>query len=219
MNFAEIERNWKSGHNRPSAAELEKHKMKFTSELHRRHRGNVLLLALVFALLAFFTGKIALHVVWPDPGLDPVDLRREWGIIPFFALPWIGWLFLVHLHRRHRRQHANYQDSIRASLAALLDENRSERTRYCAVAVLLVASALVLPLIVFQLRAVGKAGGEILVPALVIYPAYVIAVLLGSAYYYRAKLLPRKRELEALLQEYADGGPGEASARSNGLGS
>lgn len=202
MNFADIEKTWRSPHNRPPAAELEKQKMEFIADLRRRHRGNVLLLTLVFALLVFFTGKVVLHVLWPDPSLDPVDLSREWGIVPFFALPWIGWFFLVYLHRRHRRRHADYRRSIRSSIEALLDENRAERTRYKAIAVLMIASAVILPLIMEQLRAVGKVGHEIVVPALVIYPAYVVFVLIWSALHYRGKLMRRKRELEGLLQDY-----------------
>src|SRR5690606_30448987 len=84
----------------------------------------------------------------------------------------------------------------------LLDENRTERVRYKFIAGLLAASALVLPVIVYQLRAVGKAGDEIMVPALVIYPAYVLLLLVWFAYYFRKKLSPRKQELETLLSSY-----------------
>ena len=204
MNFDDIQKTWRSPLNQPSAAQLEKDKMKFVSDLKRRHRGNLLLLGLVFALLLFITGKIVLHVLMPDPQLAKVDLRREWTIIPFFALPWIGWLVLVHLYRRHRRQHPDYAKSIAATVAGLLDENQMERTRYKVIAALLVVSALVLPAVIAQLRAVGKVGDEIVVPAYAIYPAYVVFVLIWAAVHYRRKLLPRKRELEALLATYAD---------------
>ncbi|HEX2853207.1 MAG TPA: hypothetical protein VHO24_08215 [Opitutaceae bacterium] len=205
MNFADIQQTWGSPSNRPSPAQIETEKMKFIADLNRRRRGNVLFLGLVFALLAFMTGKVVLHLVSPAPGLATVDLTQEWGIIPFFALPWIGWIAMLRLHRRHRRQHANYQGSINASVAALLDENRSERVRYKVIGALLIVSALLLPLIVFQLRAVGKAGNEILFPAFVLWPGYVVVVLLWASSHYRRKLLPRKSELEALLQQYRSG--------------
>lgn len=204
MNFDDIQKTWQSPHNRPDTAQLEKDKMKFVTDLRRRRRGNLFFLGLTFSLLVFITGKLALHVLWPDPALDKVDLGREWGVIPFFALPWIGWLFMVRLHWRQHVRHPNYDRSIGASVSALLDENASERTRYKVIAGLLVASAAVLPLIVYQLREVGKAGDEIFIPALVIYPGYVVGVLIWSAYYYRRKLLPRKNELEALLATYND---------------
>jgi hypothetical protein len=202
MNFADIENVWRSPHNRPSPAAIEEIKMKFVTDLKKRRRSQLMLLLISFAPLAFFTGKILIHLLRPDPALDPVDLTREWGIVPFFALPWLGWLYLVYLYRGHRARHADYNRSVRAMVAALLDDNRMERRRQKAIGVLLVASALVLPLIVYQLRAVGKAGDEILIPALVIYPGYVLAVVVWAAVHHRRKLLPRKRELEALLASY-----------------
>ena len=202
MNFADIENTWRSPHNRPTAAQLEKQKMEFVADLRRRRRGNLLFLTLIFSLMAFITGLLVRHVFWPDPALDPVDLAREWAIIPFFALPWIGWFLLVRLHWRHHASHPHSDASIRASIAALLDENRAERTRYMFTAGVLVASVLVLPVIVYQLMEVGKAGREIVIPALVIYPAYVVGMLIWSWFHHQRKLLPRKAELEALQKSY-----------------
>jgi len=204
MNFDEIQKTWQSPHNRPDTARLEKDKVKFVTDLRRRRRGNLLFLGLVLALLLLFTVKLGLHVVLPDPGSKTVDPGREWGVIPFFALPWAGWFYMVRLHWRQHVRHPNYDRSISASVSALLDENSSERKRYKVIAALLVASAVMLPLIVYQLREVGKAGDEILIPALGIYPAYVMGVLILSTVYYRRKLLPRKRELEALLVTYGE---------------
>src|SRR5687768_11789181 len=108
MNFDDIQQTWRSPHNAPSAAQMENEKMRFITDLRRRRRASFGLLCLTFIPMAFLTGKIFLHVLWPNPALDPVDLSREWGIIPFFALPWIGWLVLVYLHRRHHARHLNY---------------------------------------------------------------------------------------------------------------
>jgi hypothetical protein len=55
---------------------------------------------------------------------------------------------------------------------------------------------------VYQLRAVGKAGNEILVPAFVILPAFVVLEVCAFVIYYRRRLRPRKRELETLLTSY-----------------
>jgi hypothetical protein len=206
MNFADIQQAWQSPHNRPSAAELEKQKMHFITDLRRRHRSSFMLLVLTFIPMAFLTFKLVMHIVSPNPELDPVDLSREWGVVIFFALPWAGWLLLVRLHRRHRTQFANYEQSINASVAALLDENRTERIRTKVVGGLLLASVVILPVIVFQLRSVGKSGDEILIPAFVIYPVYVASMVGWLAYRYRRTLLPRMRELEGLLHSYAGDG-------------
>jgi hypothetical protein len=202
MNFADIETMWHSPLNRPNPAQLEKQKMEFVADLKRRRRGNLLFLGLIFSLLVFITGLLGQHILWPDPALDRVDLSREWGIFPFFALPWAGWLYMVRLHWQHQAAHPHSDVSISASLAALLDENRAERTRYKVVAGLLVASVLVLPVVVYQLMEVGKAGREIVIPAFLVYPAYVVAILAWSWHHHQRKLLPRKLELEALLKSY-----------------
>lgn len=202
MNFADIETMWHSPRNRPDPAQLEEQKMAFVADLKRRRRGNLIFLALVFSLMAIITGKLVLHFLWPDPALDRVNLAREWAIIPFFALPWIGWLLMVRLHWRNHISHPHSDASISASVAALLDENRAERTRYKFIAGLLVASVLVLPVIVYQLMEVGKAGREIVIPALVVYPTYVVGMLVWSWFHHQRKLLPRKLELEALLKSY-----------------
>ncbi|AOS43339.1 hypothetical protein Verru16b_00382 [Lacunisphaera limnophila] len=202
MNFADIENTWRSPHNRPPAAQLEKQKMEFVADLRRRRRGNLIFLGLILSLLLFMTGKVVLQVIWSDPALNRVDLAREWAIIPFFALPWIGWLLMVRLHWRHHVRHPHSDASISASVAALLDENRAERARYKFIAGLLVTSVLMLPIIVYQLMEVGKAGREIVIPALVIYPAYVVGMLIWSWFHHQRKLLPRKTELEALLKSY-----------------
>ncbi len=202
MKFTEIERLWRSPHNRPTADEMEIHKMKFLTDLRRRRRGEALFLALIFVLMSFFTGKLAWHWYRPDPSLDPLNLNREWGVVPFFALPWVGWSWMVWRHLRHRREHRAAQASIHQTLNALLDENRAQRTRLRVVAVLLVLSAALLPLIVLQLQSVGKAGRELVIPAYVIYPLYVVGTVGWAFVHDRRKLAPRQRELTELLATY-----------------
>jgi hypothetical protein len=63
---------------------------------------------------------------------------------------------------------------------------------------------LMMPLIVYQLRTVGKAGDEIVVPAFVMLPVLIVCIHGGLWWHRRRVLLPRKRELEALLTTYAE---------------
>jgi hypothetical protein len=56
--------------------------------------------------------------------------------------------------------------------------------------------------LVHQLRAVGKAGDEILLPAYVIWPVYVALMVVWFSWCYFRRLLPKKRQLEALAQSY-----------------
>lgn len=202
MNFADIQNTWRSPHNQPSAAEIEQQKLQLVAELRRHRRADLGLLCITLVPLAFFTFKVVVHVLWPDPALKQVDLAREWAIVPFFALPWIGWLVLLRKFLSGGRRHPNYDASINASLQVLLEDNRRRRDFHRVVGALLVASVLVLLVIVQQLRAVGKAGDEILVPAWVIYPGYVAAMVAWIVWHERKKLAPRRRELEALLSSY-----------------
>jgi hypothetical protein len=56
--------------------------------------------------------------------------------------------------------------------------------------------------VVWQLRAVGKMGDEVLIPAFVLYPAYVVLMVGWIGWQYVRKTRPRQRELEALLSDY-----------------
>ena len=202
MNFDEIESVWRSPHNQPTATELEQHKMQLVADLQRRHRTSRGLLWITALPLLFLTVKIVRHALWPDPAHTPVNWEREWAVLPFLALPWLGWFMMLRLFLRHQRQHPDYDRSISASVAAALDENRTERTRCQVIMGVLLASVPLLLLIVPQLRAVGKAGDEILVPAFVVWPAYVVAMVAWFGWRYVRRLLPRKRQLEELAQAY-----------------
>jgi hypothetical protein len=202
MNFADIENTWRLPHNQPSPAELKHHHMQLITDLRRRRRGFALHVGLVLTFLTVVTALILRQMIAPGPASSRIDLAREWGAFVLLALPWIAALVFVRQYRRHFAGHAGCNRSIRASVIALLDENRLARTRVKIVLLLHGLVLLVLPVVVLQLRAAGKAGDEILVPALVLWP--LLAAGIGGAllYYHRRRLLPRKRQLEALLAAY-----------------
>ncbi len=202
MNFADIEKTWRSAGNRPSAAQLEKQKMDLINELRRRRRASRGLLVLTAIPLVLITARLLLHFIWPDPALDRLDLAREWMVVPFFLLPWAGWFLIWRQHRRHEAAHGEYARSIQASMAALLDENRREGIRALVAAAGLLLSLPLLGAVVWQLRAVGKMGDEILIPAFVIYPTYVVLMVGWIAWGHMRKTVPRRKELKALLSDY-----------------
>lgn len=203
MNFADLENTWRSPLNQPDHAELEHLKMNLVTDLENRRRGQRRFLILVFIPLAIFTVAMLGHLVSPRPGSDSIHLSREWGLLPLLLLPWAGWVVILRLHRRHVAAHRDFSASIRASVAAALDENRRERLRTWLVGGILAASLPVLGIVVLQLRATGKAGDEILLPAMVLFPLYVCGVIAGLAWRYLRKLQPRRQELETLLRSYA----------------
>lgn len=202
MSFAEFENTWHSPRNRPSVAQLEELKMKFVTDLNRRRRGLVYFLGMVGAVLAVITVALALHLISPDSPRDAIDPAREWAALAFLLLPWAGWGAMLRHYLRHRAAHRDYDRSIHASVQAALDENRMERSRYKLISLLQGLTLAILPLVIYQLRAAGKAGDEIVVPAFVLFPLILLGIFLASTYRYRVKLLPRKRELEELLAAY-----------------
>jgi len=202
MNFADIEKTWQSAGNRPSAAQLEKQKMDLINELHRRRRAGRGLLWFTGIPLVLVTGRLLVYIFWPDPALDRLDLTREWVIVPFFFLPWAGWFLIWRQHRRHEAVHGEYARSIQASMAALLDESRREGLRSLVAAAGLLVSLPLLGGVVWQLRAVGKMGDEVLIPAFVIYPAFVVLMVGWIGWQYVCRSRPRQKELEGLLSDY-----------------
>lgn len=204
MNFDDISKTWRSPHNQPSAAQLENDKMKFLNDLRKRHRGEIAFMIWILAVLSFLTGAFVLHLFRPDPAEPLTDLSREWGTIVLLALPWATLGVFYKKFRQHRERHSSPERSIRASVEALLDDKRVEADRYKWAGLLNVAMVLLMPLLVYQLRAAGKAGDEILVPAFVVLPALMLAICAAMLGYRRRVLLPRQRELEALLLTYRE---------------
>lgn len=201
MDPADLSRLWRSAHNQPSAGQLEKDKMTFITDLRRRHRGFVIFMTFVFVGLAVPTAQLILHLLTPAPAADPVDVRGEWALLPALAMPWAAWAFFVLQYRRHRAAFPDVDTSIKASVQALLDDNRMARGRNILVGGLQAGFLVLLPLMIRQLKASGKAGSEIDI-ALWLVPGIFGAILLGLAWNHVRTLLPRKCELEALLKSY-----------------
>lgn len=176
--------------------------MNLIDELRRSRRAQRGLLWVSAIPLVLITARLVLHALWPDPALDRLDLAREWVIVPFFLLPWIGWFLIWRSQRQHEARHGGYAQSIQASVAALLDQNRREGLRSRVVAALLLISLPLIGGVVWQLRAVGKVGDEILIPAFVIYPAYVALMVGWISWEDARKTRPRRKELEGLLSDY-----------------
>lgn len=202
MNFADIENAWRSPHNQPTAAEREEIKTRFTNDLRRRHRGFAIWMTIVLGALVYFSARLIHFILAEDASRLGFDPGREWSALLLLALPWIAAIFFTREFRRHRARHPNYERTIADSLRASLDENRLSTLRLKVIAVLLGGIVLLMPLIVYQLRAAGKVGDEVLLPAFVILPLFVLIELGAFIYYYRRRLQPRKRKLEALLQSY-----------------
>lgn len=202
MKTDDLETLWQSPLNQPSAAQQHTQNMKFLSDLKRRRRGAVFFMGWILLVLSGLTGFVLFQFFGRGFGGGGTPFAREWAVLLLLALPWAGLVVFFRKYRRHRQAHPGYDLSIADSLRALLDENRMARSRQKWVALLWILMLLIMPLMVHQLRVVGKAGDEILVPAFVLLPMLMLAVFGWMMWHDRQVMLPRKRQLEELLAGY-----------------
>lgn len=200
MNSADLERAWRSPRNSADPAALAKAGDRFFADLERRRRARRLFLALVLGALTLLSVRVAL-ATWPRGGASAIQPARDWAALLFLALPWTGFALLARQMRRHERRHRQAGATIRDTVRALLDENATARAGLRVTAGLLGATLLLLPVVVGQLRATGKAGDEIIWPAFVGWPLLAGAILTALWWQDRQRLLPRRRHLEALWHD------------------
>ncbi|MES2708887.1 MAG: hypothetical protein V4726_19995 [Verrucomicrobiota bacterium] len=198
MNNNELENIWNSPANRPEPAAVTAQMEQYLKRLRGRHRGFVIITSLAGLWLAVILIRLGYFVA----GGGALRLSQEWGAVGMLLLPLTVLIVFAVQFRRHCRVNAEPERSIHTSLLALLDENRLARLRLKIIAGLYAAVMLIIPLVVHQLRAAGKAGDEILVPAFVLLPLLLLALLCGLIFHYRTRLLPRHRELKELLAAY-----------------
>lgn len=158
------------------------------------------MLAVVLGTRTLISVRVVLSA-WPEDGVSAMEFGRDWASLLFLALPWRGLGLLARRMVRHERAHPAAGKSIRETVHALLDEAAMARARLKVVAGLHAATLMLLPLVVWQLRVTGKAGDEILWPALIGWPL-VAAVILSLLWWHdRSRLRPRHRQLKALWRE------------------
>lgn len=201
MSYDELEHAWRSPRNTADTATLAAARDRFLAELARRRRGRQLFLSAVFGTLTLITVRGA-FAAWTRGGPPAMDLARDWASWLFLAVPWAGFFLLLGRLRRSERAHAGAGKSVRDAVRALLDENAAARAGLKVVAGLHGATLLLLPLVVWQLRATGKAGDEVLGPAFVGWPVVAATLLAALWWHDRFRLRPRQRQLEALRREY-----------------
>jgi hypothetical protein len=205
MSFDDLQSLWQTPENQPSAASRESMRTHFLTTLRARQRRVVLFLGFVVAGLLVPTTLLLASLLRPASGAGKdIDAVREWSVFLLLALPWIGAGIFVRQFLRHRQLHPHPDQSIHDCLRALLDENRLARLRYLGAAALNGAMLLLMPVIVRQLQASGKAGNEIVVPAFVVLPGLLLVIFVSLGVHYRRRLLPEKRSLETLLAAYAE---------------
>lgn len=201
MSFNDIEQAWRSPHNQPTAAQLEQDRLKFTATLRRRDLGFYAGMTLVFGWLTVITGRLIWFLLWPDPAKDRIDFTREWAVVPFLMLPWLGAILFVRQHLRRRAQRPDCERSIADSLRALVEQSRLSVSRMKNMLRLHLIGAPLLALCIQQIYAVGKARPHEVV-SMIVFMAAVITISVGCLAYALFRNRRETRRLEALLQSY-----------------
>jgi len=207
MNFADIQNAWQSPQNRPSQAELEKQKMEFIRTLHRRDRGFVIGLTLIFAGLVGMTLLILRNEMRGGPG-DTIDFSREWSSVVFFALPWLGALWILLRYRRMLAKHGDYTASVADSLRALLAQNRFAQAKTRLILTLEVIAVPVVALVIHQLQSVDKMRPHEAKSAAILFGGAMLMAIGFMLWELWGKLRPEQKRLETILRSY-DSGIGE----------
>lgn len=192
---SELQILWQSSANTPAPELLEQHRQHLLQRLKQRYRT----FWWVTGLASFWLGLLLVKLGFFLRAGGPMNWRQEWGSVLGLMLPMAVLALFWSQQWKHYRRHSNPGLHIRASLSASLDEIRLGRLRLRVIALMHLILIVLMPVIVLQLQAAGKAGKEILVPFLVILPALLGLILLALWRHDSRTLRPRERELKQLL--------------------
>jgi Na+/proline symporter len=207
MNFEALEAAWRSSTNSPSAAASAYILNEASATLRRRRAGlrRLLVSASVALILAF--ALLGYEIVSDRSGV--MTLSREWALIPFAFLPFVVLALVWRRYLAHVKRHPHGAAALVDTFRALLDENAAARFRIHWIAAAIALTGPLLALMLGQLGAGGKMEPEHMLQAGIVLGGALAVSALWMAVKYFARLIPERRQLEALLRQY-DGvsGPG-----------
>jgi Na+/proline symporter len=203
MNSEVLEAAWRSSANGPSAAASAYVLNEVSGELRRRRAG--LRRLLVFATVAL-TIPIALLAYEIATGRsDVIDLSREWALIPFAFIPFVVVALAWRCRLVHLQRHPHADSTLLDAFRALLDENAGARARIHLIGAAMALFVPLLAVMLNQLGAVGKMEPAHMVQAGIVLAGGLAAGAVWMAVKYVGRLLPERRQLEALIRQYESG--------------
>lgn len=156
MKIEQLDNIWQSAENQPSTEELNCLHARFAESIRRRDRRFAIFIGTVLIVLAGFTVMVLSNILGVGGPGRKIDLTREWALLPFLLLPWIGALLLLRRHRQAQRAHPDYEQTILATLRAARQRTLAAVTRTKTILVLQILSLPLGALCVWQLHAAGK---------------------------------------------------------------
>lgn len=199
MSTDELHRAWKSPANRPSPEMIARDRESLVATLRREHRGFVFRMVAALVLLAVPTGGLIDHLV--NDG--PFSFSGEWSVLLLLALPWVGAGLFIRRQLRHRREHRDYDRSVRQTCQALLDANQAAQHRARVLFWLFGFSVPVVAVCILQLQAVGKARPNE-AASLAVVLGTILAGSAAAIFWEYRRLRPEENRLAGLVAEFAD---------------
>lgn len=196
MNYEALQAAWASSGNNPSAAasaylmaEAQTTLMRRASHLRRMlvFAGVMLTVPLALTGVDMFTGQV-----------DAIDLRREWGLIPFALIPFIALLLIA----QRAAPKAQPNETLLAMFQALRADNAAARLRILIIGASTVAFAPLLLVLLNQLVATGKMAPHEMQSAAVVLGGALTLSAGWMVVKYFIQLAPERRHLDALIGQY-----------------
>ncbi len=197
MNFDDLQNVWNSPHNSPTAPEQKRLLIELNQTLQNKRRNHLVWLVWTFLQL----GLISVFVGWLIFATDKLTVSREWSVIVLLLIPWFGAGLYLKQFLRPALSNGGNSDIVN-SLNAAKAANLAEQLRLKILGVMYLVFLPALALAMRQLHSVGKiTPRETLSMALFLGAALTIsACVVAFRYYFR--LVPRKRHLDFILNQY-----------------
>lgn len=190
---------WNSPGNTPTTLEREHFVRETTNRLRRARWRRLAFLIWTGSVLSLITAWVAYRCLW-----RPAEIRGTWPLFAVLAAQWCVFLHWLRDTAALGRKRPLHGPGVRESLEALSRETERERRGQIAVLVLF---AVVAPLMAIAIRHLGGAGKmaphEALSVGVLFAAVVLVAVTVILTRLFRV-VLPRRRRLEALLDQYRD---------------
>lgn len=196
MDYEALQNAWRSSGANPDAAARVYIVGEVRATVSRRRAHLRRMLAFAAVMLTIPLALMAVDIVTGQS--DFIDLRREWGLIPFALIPFAA-LILIIGRGDHRDAPVG---SLLESFHALRNDNAAARARIFIIGGAMVVFAPLLIVLLNQLNAVGKMAADEMLSAGLVLGGALAASALWMAVRYFTQLQPERRHLDALIAQY-----------------
>ena len=197
MNFETLQAAWASNANTPNAA-ANAYLIAEAQALAVRRRAHLRrLLAFAAVMLLIPLGLLCFDLISGQS--DVIDLRREWGLIPFALIPFVA---LIIIARRATPPAPAATTTLLEAFRALRADNAAARLRIFIIGGAMAVFAPLLFVLLNQLVAVGKMAPHEMQSAAVVLGGGLLVGALWMAVKYIVRLAPERRHLDALIAQY-----------------